>query len=300
MSLQKIKNYCIFLLAITGYRLALLLPRAFGLWLFGAVGSIAFLFPNTEKTRTIEHLRLIYGSEWAEKKIRATARRVYRSLGKNMFDAVKLSRAPDAVFHRIVRHDDLAAFRQEFGKGRGVFVITAHVGCFEMLLQFFARHGFRSFAVGKKSFDPGIDGIIRSIRSGKDIEYFDRSENPRRILRCLQEGMAFGVLIDQDTDIEGVFAPFLGRIAFTPSGPLRMAMRFKIPAVVATTARQPDNTHHVYLSGPLVLADTGDFEADLVANVQAANDLICKTIRAFPDQWVWMHRRWKTQPEKKQ
>jgi KDO2-lipid IV(A) lauroyltransferase len=291
-----IKNSILFISAKTAFLCALLLPRPLGLRLFGALGRLAFCVPNIERTRTLEHLRLVFGASWNEKKIRATARKVYVSLGRNLFDAVKLSRAPEKVFNAIVKHSDLAPFREAFGRGRGVIVITAHIGCFELLLHFFARHGFRSFAIGQRSFDPRLDGLIRRIRSGEDIDYMDRSESPRKIIRGLQEGKAFGVLIDQDTMVEGVFAQFLGKTAYTPSGPVRIAMRFGIPAVVATITRQPDNTHHVSLSDILEFTDRGDFENDLLKNVQLANDRIGETIVRFPEQWVWMHRRWKRQP----
>jgi KDO2-lipid IV(A) lauroyltransferase len=295
-ALKSLRNTLLYLLARFAFILVQLLPRPLGLWLFGTLGRIAFLFPNIEKQRTLEHLRLIFGPEWPDAKIRTTAKSVYCALGKNLFDAVKLSHVSPRAFNAIVKHDDLSEFQTAFNRGKGVIVITAHVGCFEMLLHFFARHGFKSFAVGRRSFDPRLDEVIRDLRSGEDIDYMDRSESPRKIIRMLQQGKAFGVLIDQDTLVEGVFAKFLGRTAFTPSAPLRMAMRFNIPAIVATTVRLPDNTHHVFLSKILELVATGDFERDLVKNVQMANDLIGKTIMRYPEQWVWMHRRWKQQP----
>jgi Kdo2-lipid IVA lauroyltransferase/acyltransferase len=296
ITIKLIKNSALFVFAKTAFLCASLLPRPLGLRLFGALGRLAFLFPNIEKTRTLEHLRLIFGASWNDKKIRATAANVYVSLGMNLFDAVKLSHASDRVFNALVKHSDLSAFREAFGRGRGVMVITAHLGCFELLLHFFARHGFRSFAIGQRSFDPRLDGLIRRIRSGEDIDYMDRSESPRKIIRGLQEGKAFGVLIDQDTRVEGVFAQFLGKTAYTPSGPVRIAMRFGIPAVVATITRQPDNTHYVELSRILEFIDSGDFENNLLKNVQMANDIIGSAIMRSPEQWVWMHRRWKRKP----
>jgi KDO2-lipid IV(A) lauroyltransferase len=294
--LKALKNFSIFIAAKAGFLFALALPRSFGLWLFGSLARLVFLFPNTEKVRTFEHLRLVFGASWTEEKIRTIAKNVYISLGKNLFDAVKLSHASQKKFNDLVKHDDLAPFQKAFDRGRGMIVITAHVGCFEMLLHFFARHGFKSLTVGTRSFDSHLDGLIRSLRSGKDIEYMDRTESPRKIIRWLKEGGAFGVLIDQDTKVEGVFAPFLGIPAYTPSAPVRMAMHFKVPAIVATTVRRDDGAHYVYLSDVLEFADTGDFERDLVTNVGLANDLICKTIMRYPEQWVWMHRRWKTKP----
>lgn len=280
------------------FDLALVLPRPIGLWFFGTIGKIIFLFPNREKTNTLNHLRFIFGGSWPEDKIKKTGRGVYSMLGKNMFDAVKLSRSSERTFNAIVKHDDLAEFKKAFDLGRGVYVITAHVGCYEMLLHFFARHGFKSFAIGRKSLDPRLDGLIRAIRSGKDIDYMDRDDSARKVVRFLKDGRAFGVLIDQDILVEGVFGTFLGKTAFTASGPIKLAMRLKCPAFVVTAIRQPDNTHHVFFSKKLEFPDTGDVTADLKVVIQTANDLIGDTIRKFPEQWVWMHRRWRQQPPK--
>ena len=271
-------------------------PRAVGIPLFGLLGRVVFLVPNSEKRLTIEHLRFIFGSAWPEEKIRRTARSVYRTLGKNAFDAVKLRSVSDAVFNRIVRHDDLTEIRAAFDEGRGIFAITAHIGCFEMLLQFFARHGMHCFAIGRTMFDPRIDDLVRVLRSGPGIDYLNRDNSAREVIRFLKQGKAFGVLIDQDIRAEGIFVTFLGKPAFTVSGPIKTAMRLNIPAFVVTTVRRPDNSHHVYISRRLAFADTGNVGNDLKRNIQMANDLIAATIMQFPEQWVWMHRRWR-QPE---
>ncbi len=268
-----------------------------GLFFFGQIGAFVFLFPNREKQRTLSHLKFIYGDRWSERQIRNTAREVYIGLGKNLFDAIYLSRLSPEEFNRIVHHDSLDSFRKAYELNKGVIVITAHVGCFEMLLHFFALHGFRSFAVGRKMFDNRLEDLIRKARSGDNIEYMDRTEGTIKVVRLLKQGKAFGVLIDQDTKVESVFATFLGHQALTPSGPLKLAMKLGIPAFVATTARQKDNTHHVFISEQIALSETGDFESDLRENVQKANDLICRTIEKYPSQWVWMHRRWKHQPD---
>jgi KDO2-lipid IV(A) lauroyltransferase len=294
--IKTIRHSLLLLFARAFFSFALLLPRNAGLFLFGSVAAGAFLFPNREKTRTIEHLHLIYGATWSRRKIAKTARTVYRELGKNLFDAIYLSRAGERQFDMIVRCDDLAGLKKAYDLGRGVVAITAHTGCFEMLLHFVARRGFNCFAIGRRMFDPRLEALVRSIRSGKGISYMGRDEGTLKIVRNLRQGKVFGVLIDQDIRVEGVYADFLGRPANTPSGPMKIAMKFNIPVVVVTTARQPDNTHQVYIHGPLDLAATGDFEKDLIQNIITANDLIGKTIERFPEQWVWMHRRWKRQP----
>ncbi len=293
---KKVRHGLLYRGAQIAFNLASRIPRSIGLFFFGQIGAFIFLFPNREKRRTLSHLRFIYGDRWTERQIRNTARKVYIGLGKNLFDAIYLSRLSPEELNRIVHPDSLDKFRKAYELNKGVVVITAHVGCFEMLLHFFAMQGFRCFAVGRKMFDQRLEYLVRKTRSGKNIEYMDRTEGTLKLVRLLKQGRVFGVLIDQDTRVESVFATFLGHHASTPSGPLKLAMKLDIPVFVITTARQKDNTHKVFVSEQIVLSETGDFESDLRDNVQKANDLICSTIEKHPSQWVWMHRRWKNQP----
>lgn len=297
---KRFRDDILYVAASAGYALGRLIPRSVGLWMFGLVGRVFFALSKKERGRTLSHLRMVYGDCWDEKKIHRTAAEVFPMLGKNFFDALCLSRMSPEQFDRIVTHDSLDEFRAAYERGRGVFVITGHIGCFEMLLQLFARKGFKSFAIGRKLDDPRIDNLVRKLRSGPDIEYMDRSESSRKIVRLLQQGRTFGVLVDQDTKVEGVFASFMGKTAFTPSGPVRLAMKLDIPAFVVTTARQSDGTHHVFVSKELELEKTGNYGEDLVNNVQKVNDLLCETIRKYPRQWVWMHRRWRTKPKEEE
>ncbi|MBN1308197.1 MAG: lysophospholipid acyltransferase family protein [Chitinispirillaceae bacterium] len=282
--------------ARVGIGAASVLPRGMGLALFGTMGALAYCVPHPDRRRTLRHLKLIFGNTWDDATIRRTAHRVYRELGKNMFDAFRLPLLTRGQFDAVVTHDSLDAVTAAYNKGRGGVVITAHTGCFEMLLHFFPRHGFKSFAVGRKLHDEGLDRIIRQTRSGGDIVYMDRSEPARNILRLLREGRLFGALVDQDTAVEGVFADFLGRPAFTPSGPIKIAMRMHLPLFVATTARQRGDRHHVFITGPLDLQQSGNFERDLIHNISTINRLIGATVIRYPEQWVWMHNRWRQQP----
>ncbi len=282
--------------AVCAYKIAQTIPRKLGLMLFGMIGAIAFIFPNREKSRTIQHLKLIFGNSWSESEILKTARNVYIELGKNLFDGIHLPGLPKDKLGKVIKYDSFDDFRDAYNKGKGVIAISAHIGCFEMLPHYYAYKGFRSFSIGRRLYDERLELLIRRIRNGESTEYLDRSERPRNFIRKLQEGKVFGVLIDQDTRVEGVYADFLGKKAYTPSGAIKMAMKLKIPVFVVTTARNPDNTHTVYIGKRLPLIDTGDFESDLIQNVQIANNKICETILKFPSQWVWMHRRWKRQP----
>jgi Kdo2-lipid IVA lauroyltransferase/acyltransferase len=296
---KRLRHDLLYLSVKTAFWLARSMPRSLGLALFGAAMEMAFRFPGKERKRTIEHLRLIYKGEWTEKIILKTAREVWVGMGKNLFDAVRLPMLPLEKLDRIVRSDDSSELFTQIGRNRGVIIIVAHTGCFEMLVHYFAKKGMRAVIVGRKLFDERIDRIVHVMRSGENVRYLDRDNSGRAIIRSLHEGWVLGALIDQDTNVEGVFARFLGKLAYTPSGPVRMAMKMHLPLFVITTARVERERHSIFINGPLSLEDTGDFDRDLVCNVQKANDCICQTIQAHPSQWVWMHRRWERKPSDK-
>jgi KDO2-lipid IV(A) lauroyltransferase len=282
--------------ARAGFAVGRALPRPVGLAFFSFLGTVCYYLLHTDRRLTVKNLRFVFGNEWCEKKIRAVSRAVFRSQGKNLFDAVHLGAAKAGVFDNIVSHDSLYKVAQACGRGKGIVAITAHLGCFEMLLHLFARRGLSCFAVGRAFRNQDVDEAVRKMRSGPDIEYVDRSESSRKIVRLLRQGKVMGVLIDQDTKVEGVFADFLGHPAFTPSSAVRFAMKLGIPMFVAVTARVAGDKHHVYVSEELIPVNTGDTNADLIANIRRINDVIGGYIRKHPEQWVWMHERWKTKP----
>jgi len=275
------------------------MPRRLGLMLFSFFGMCFYYISYRERNRTLNHLKFIYGQEWSERKVKRVAVQVFKNAGKNLFDGVSLGSLSVEKLDKVVScdSDNFNAFKEAYDKGKGVVGIVAHLGCFEMLLHLFSLKGMKSFAIGRKFKNAKVDEAVRAMRSGPDIEYMDRSENSRKVIRFLQQGRVMGALIDQDTKVEGVFADFLGKTAFTPSGPVHIAMKFNIPAFVVVTARVKGDKHHVFVSEQLSLDNTGNFETDLVSNVQKANDIISSHINKFPEQWVWMHRRWATKPE---
>jgi KDO2-lipid IV(A) lauroyltransferase len=294
---KRVKNDAVF--AAVKFLIALqrVLPRRFGLKIFESMGLFAFCFPNRERTRTIEHLQMIFGDKWQPDAIRRCARSVYGDLGRNAFDALFLSRLKNERFMKYIRHDELAELRRAHERGRGGMIVTAHCGCFELLLHFFAVQGFPSFAIGSRLYDKRLDALVLKLRSGENILYLHRSESLRAMLRLMKAGRLMGVLVDQDTNVDGVFAHFLGRLAYTPYGAVRLARRYDIPVFAVTTVRQSDQTHRIMISSEIDLHRTGREIEDCVLAVETINAHISATIEKYPSQWVWMHRRWNRRPD---
>jgi KDO2-lipid IV(A) lauroyltransferase len=120
----------------------------------------------------------------------------------------------------------------------------------------------------------------------------------RRLATAIRRGRAAGLLIDQDIrDIPGVFVPFFGHPAWTPSGAAALALRTGTPTVPAFVHRRPDGHHHVTVEPPLPIPAEGAFDDRVRELTASATASIERAIRRQPEQWVWMHRRWRTRPE---
>jgi KDO2-lipid IV(A) lauroyltransferase len=129
-------------------------------------------------------------------------------------------------------------------------------------------------------------------RFGMEVIYQD--ESPRKLLRALRDGRILAVLADQDVRrLDGVFVPFLGRPAFTPSAPVSLALAARAPLVLGYALRVGRGRHRVVVSDPIEL-DRADKKKAVVEGTRAWSALVEAAIRENPEQWVWMHRRWRT------
>ncbi|MEE8466883.1 MAG: lysophospholipid acyltransferase family protein, partial [Planctomycetota bacterium] len=119
----------------------------------------------------------------------------------------------------------------------------------------------------------------------------------RRLIRALAKNRVVGLLIDQDIgDIPGVFVPFFGRPAWTPTGAAMFALRRRCPVIPAFIHRCPDGTHRLEIQPPLTIPSTGSAQSQIAELTAASTACIERQIRAHPEQWVWSHRRWRTRP----
>jgi len=188
--------------------------------------------------------------------------------------------------------------RAAHARGKGVVVVTAHIGAWELFARRIAAVGIPCGTAAKKSHDPRITALLQDTREQAGVRVFWRGTpmSAREILRFLQrENGIFGILIDQDTRVAGHFVPFFGRPAFTPRAAGDLAARLGAPLVFCCVHRVARGLHRMVVR-PIDVALTGDRDRDSLALTAAATRVIEDEIRQRPDEWVWMHPRWRTQP----
>lgn len=232
----------------------------------------------------------------AEPEVLRIARASYEHLGRTSIEAALISAlSPDqvrAMFVGVEGADALAAARAE---GKGVLLVSGHLGNWELAGAFVAASGVPIEAVARGMENPLFDRYITRTRHDLGMTVIHDAEAVRRVPRAMREGKAVAMLVDQGAvGLASTWVPFFGRYAKTPRGPAVFALRLGAPVVFATALRQPDGRYVMYYER-VPVQPTGDREADVDRIVMDYTATLERWIRRAPEQYFWHHRRWKHQ-----
>ncbi|MDZ7263736.1 MAG: lysophospholipid acyltransferase family protein [candidate division KSB1 bacterium] len=294
---KKIKNWLIFVLVRFGLRWLRSVSRQTAIKFMQTLGLIGFYLVPSERRKTIQHLTKVYGQTKSSQEIHRLAKSVFLLLGRNMADAFALSRFNAANVDRFVKWCGSEHLDAALKKGRGVIALTGHIGNWELMGAFIAMKGYVVNVVGAPIYDPRLDELVVQNRRSAGLKYIARGGATREIIRALQRNEIVGILIDQDTKhVDGVFVDFLGTPAYTPVGPVLLALKTGCAIVPMAIHSLKNGSHLVEIEPEIPLIITGNPERDRIDNTQACSAALERFIRKYPTQWVWMHERWKTRP----
>lgn len=275
-------------------RLGCLLPRGVALRIGTLLGLVGFAVMGQPRRLAMKHLRLAYPTSSRGWRTRITLRS-FIHLAWNAIDFFHFATRPPAALATILRISGAENLAAAVAAGRGVVCITGHVGNWELLGACVVQMGYPLTVLARKLYYPKLTIWVNNLRSRMGMEVLDRDSSPGELLSRLRGGGLIGILIDQDTRARGVFVEFFGRPAHTPVGPAVLASRAGSAIVPVFMKRMPDHTYRItvpasHVPGPGSARPTSH---ELTA---WATKHIEQAIRANPEQWVWMHRRWRTRP----
>jgi KDO2-lipid IV(A) lauroyltransferase len=234
--------------------------------------------------------------EFTPARVREVARRSYDSLGRTSVETALLPtmsrEARLAMFERV---EGWEAFEQALAQGKGIVVVTGHLGNWEIAGSYIAAH-LPFHAVSRRMANPIFDAYLTRTRAKAGMQMIWDGDAVRVSPRVLRQNHAVAFLSDQDgLGLASTFVPFFGRPAKTPRGPAVFALRLDAPMVFGVSVRQPSGRYALLLE--LVTAPrTGDREVDVDALVLAFTQRLEAMIRRYPEQYFWHHRRWRRQP----
>ena len=260
------------------------------------VGEALFRLAHEQRGLALENLAQAFGDELTEDDRRRIVRGVFRHFARFAVEFVIAGRNRVRIVHRIVDGSELGRAIDRLRKrGKGVILVTAHTGNWE-LAGIWAASRYPFNVVARRSYYEPFDRVLHRQRFRLGMQTIYRGDSPRNLLRCLRRNEVLAILADQDLkDVEGVFVDFFGRPAYTPTGPVSLAIRTGAPILMAFVLRKGKRIG--IDTQELELARTGDRKEDLRVNTQRWSRALEEFIRKHPDQWPWFHRRWKTTPE---
>ena len=273
--------------------LARALPRRAGLSVFAGMGAIAARVATTDRRRAIENLGIAFPDAPAPLR-RALAAAMFKALGRNTFEFLRLQGASRAeVTSRVRRVEGMEHFVAAHGRGHGVIVITGHIGCWELLPAYFAAIGYTANVVGRRMKVAQLNRRLVDVRRKLGVTTLDRDDNPRPMFDLLGRGEVLGVLIDQHTKVAGLWVPFFGRPAYTPTAVAKLALATEAAIVPMGIYLDRRGRHTVRVLPEIVATRTGNRDDDVTSITAACSLAVEQLIRVDPTQWVWFHHRWR-------
>ncbi len=255
---------------------------------------IPYAAPKELKT-AVENLTRAFGSDRSDAEIKRLARESFRMLALNFVDTVRLRAMRHCDIIRLSIPHNFDRLTNAVKEGRGVIILASHAGSWEWSAGFIAIEGIPVSGVATKMYDPRLEKMLNESREYMGIKVISRGNNTRDIIRALKKGGAVGVLIDQDTKVKGDFVDFFGHPAHTATGPALLSLKYNAPIIPVLTCRGKNHRHHIWFGDPVTAEPTGNLDRDILALTQKCSAVIEDFIREHPEQWVWFHKRWKTQ-----
>ena len=274
-----------------------LLPRTVSMKLLGSLGALTFRVLKEERSKAVSNLNIAYGQEKSQAEIHAMAREIFINLGKSGAEfAIKMNQKKPEQFFKNLEVIGNEHLQEAIKKGRGILALISHMGCWECTALALPMLGIPTYAIGKKLGNEQLNTLLFESRGKKGVQTLARGSSYKTKLRVLKEKNLLGILIDQDTDVRGVFVDFYGKPAHTPIGGAMLAMDSGAPVLPMFYLKKDDDTFVFIIDKEIPLVMTGNRREDMEENTRLFHAVIEKYIKKYPTQWVWIHNRWKTTP----
>lgn len=273
------------------------LPRRAARGLAASVASLLFaLEPKLKKTADF-NLRLAF-PDWSGAQRKKAARKMVRNFGWMAAEFARIPRFTKENIGKVVVLEGHENFLKGQRHGKGVLYLTGHIGAWELSSFAHALYGYPLHYMARPLDNQRLDELVNRYRCASGNLPIFKNESARVMLKILKDSGTVGILADQNTmPAEGVFVDFFGKSACTTTGLARVALH--TDAAVVPGYAYWDETMQRYrlrFEPPVELVRTGDTERDVLENTQRFTKIIEGIIREHPDQWVWVHQRWKNRP----
>ena len=276
------------LLAVLG-----LIPRTWSSKIAAQLGRIWFALDRSHRHVALNNMKVAFGDEKTESERNQLAREVFKNIARIPFEVAWYIRLNDKEYSSIFEIKGLSHLKKVQKRGKGALLLTAHTGNWELLLFVTRYIGHPVNIIYKPVKSQIADDFIYQLRTRFGAQMIPKKRSMRRILHSLQRNECIGILFDQDPGrANGIFADFFGRPTCTNKALAFLALKTGAPVIPVFIARR-EMKFIVEFGEEIPLFKSSDLDHDIIINTLAYNKSIETFIRKYPDQWFWVHRRWK-------
>jgi KDO2-lipid IV(A) lauroyltransferase len=279
-------------------RLLALLPRKAARFVGAGIGLLAYRVVPRLRSVGVRNLELALPT-WSDRQRHDVLRNLYRNLGWLLAEFCQMPKYTRENSRSFFRYDGLERYLAARDKGKGVLIVTGHLGAWELSSFYHSLMGYPMSMVIRRLDNARVDALVNQIRCLHGNRVLHKDEFARGLLGAMRQGETVGILMDTNmTPPQGVFVPFFGKPACTASGLARVALKTGAAVLPGFMLWEESEQKYVLHFGEEIVLDrTEDDEANAVTNTAKCTAAIEAYVRRYPDQWLWVHRRWKTRPD---
>lgn len=294
--MKNVQNLFEYILVLVLEKLIGALPWRWALAFGRGLGRFTYSVLAIRKQVALDNLHQAFPDK-DPAEIEQIARRAYLHFGQSIIEFVRMPTLPAGYFKEMIRFvpEDFVARVQQ--QPCGAICLSAHFGNWELLAASLAQAGIAMIGVAREQRNHLVDRLIARNRHQLGIETVPTGMAVRAIVKALKQNKFIALLGDQDAHREGVFVNFMGRPSSTAPGPASLALKTGAPIFFGAIVREKNGGHTAYLER----VDYADLSGDTPENIKTLTQrhaaVLERYVRNWPEQWFWMHKRWKTKPD---
>jgi len=290
--------YSEFILVYCFYIFLNILPQKLSLKIGRLLGVLFYKIDKKHRKHTLNNLKIAFPDK-SEKELNDISVKFYKNLGMVFVEIFRLDKYNESNIDYFVE-SNFESIKNIYGK-QGILLLTAHFGNWELLAKTFGLKGYKGSVLARPLDNLYIEKILYRLRtaSGNKVIY-NRENAVKNIISALNARGIVGFLPDENASKRiGVFADFFGIKACTMPGMANIAAKTKLPVIPAFIVRinEKESKHRLIIEPPLDIKYTGDRKTDTMNILKIFNEKIEDIIKQYPEQWFWIHNRWKTRPD---
>ena len=275
------------------------LPKRWALRLGKGTGILFYHLVKKRREIALNNLQIAFGDHLTTSKRAEICKASFINVGKTCIEFLRFPTLNTENIWSEVSVEGAENLHAALAKGKGAIVFLPHFGNWELLsLVYGVLIPDRAKAIAFPIKNALLNTYIWQHREQMSLKLIPRKRAIRETLRALKNNQAVGFFADQNAGPEGVFVDFLGKPASAARGPAVLARKTGAPLIFSLSIRQPNDRHKVYISSPIHVEPSCDFEQDIEDYTTQMLKQLEGYIHKYPEQWLWLHNRWKTQPSR--